>query len=185
MKVASVLAPSIYRMDNGSFRVIARVGNSRTGPRPKERRFPKGTALRGMRAWQEDQRAELRRLDLRPARGTLAEDVENYLTLVEPRLVSFKDRKYDLSQWLPRFGHHHRHTLEPNELQTQLNVWRLSGLSAQTCQTCNLRRTAISNLSRRWTASKRETRFLMCLGLNAPNRHPTHCLTRSSERRSM
>ena len=143
MKVASVLAPSIYRMDNGSFRVIARVGNSRTGPRPKERRFPKGTALRGMRAWQEDQRAELRRLDLRPARGTLAEDVENYLTLVEPRLVSFKDRKYDLSQWLPRFGHHHRHTLEPNELQTQLNVWRLSGLSAQTC---NLRRTAISNL---------------------------------------
>ena len=143
MKIASTPAPGIYRMDNGSFRVIARVGDRKTGPSPREKRFPKGTALRAMKRWQEDRRAELRRQDLRPARGTLADDVEQYLNLVRPRLVSFKDREYDVRQWLSRFGHRHRHTLEPNELQTQLNEWRLNGLSAQTC---NLRRTALSNL---------------------------------------
>lgn len=143
MKVEEVLAAGIYRMDNGSFRVVARVGDRKTGPRPKEKRFPAGTALRAMKRWQEDQRAELRRQDLRPAKGTLADDVEQYLKLVEPRLVSFQDREYDLRKWLLRFGHRHRHTLEPNELQTQLNEWRMSGLSAQTC---NLRRTALSHL---------------------------------------
>jgi site-specific recombinase XerD len=88
-------------------------------------------------------RAELRRLDLRPVKGTLAEDATHYLELVEPRLVSFRDRKRDLNEWLTRFGHRHRHTLEPNELQSQLNEWRATGLSAQTC---NLRRTALSHL---------------------------------------
>lgn len=143
MKVQSVIAPGIYRMDNGSYRVVARVGDRKTGPRPKEKRFPAGTAPRVMKRWQEDQRAELRRQDLRPVRGTLADDVERYLKLVQPRLVSFKDREYDLRRWLPRFGHRHRHTLDPKELQTQLNEWRLSSLSAQTC---NLRRTALSHL---------------------------------------
>jgi site-specific recombinase XerD len=143
MKVESVIAPGIYRMDNGTYRVVARVGDRKTGPRPKEKRFPTGTAPRVMKQWQENTRAELRRLDLRPAKGTLAEDVGQYLKLVEPRLVSFKDREYDLRQWLARFGHRHRHTLEPKELQTQLNEWRLKGYSAQTC---NLRRTALSHL---------------------------------------
>ena len=143
MKVESVLAPGIYRMDNGSYRVVARVGDRKTGPRPKEKRFPEDTALRTMKAWQEDARAEIRRQDLRPAKGTRADDVDQYLKLVKPRLVSFKDREYDLRQWLARFGHRHRHTLEPKELQTQLNEWRLKGYSAQTC---NLRRTALSHL---------------------------------------
>src|SRR6266852_2603449 len=58
MKVHSVVAPGIYRMDNGSYRVVARVGDRKTGPRPKEKRFPADTALRVMRGWQEDQRAE-------------------------------------------------------------------------------------------------------------------------------
>jgi hypothetical protein len=60
MKVESVLAPGIYGMDNGTFRVVARVGDRRTGPRPKEKRFPAGTALRTMRRWQDESRAELR-----------------------------------------------------------------------------------------------------------------------------
>jgi site-specific recombinase XerD len=143
MKVNAVVAPGIYQMDNGSYRVVARVGDRKTGPRPKEKRFPRETALRAMKRWQEDQRAELRRQDLRPAQDTLAADAEQYLQLVKPRLASFKDREYDLRQWLTRFGHRHRHTLEPNELQTQLNEWRLKGYSAQTC---NLRRTALSHL---------------------------------------
>jgi hypothetical protein len=86
MKVEKVIAPGIYRMENGSFRVVARVGDRKTGPRPKEKRFPANTALRTMKGWQEDTRAELRRQDLRPAKGTLADDVEQYLKLVQPRL---------------------------------------------------------------------------------------------------
>jgi site-specific recombinase XerD len=144
MKVEKVLAPGIYRMENGSFRVVARVGTKNHGTERRiERRFAPSAHLRQMKTWQEGQRAELRRQDIRPARGTLAEDVEQYLRLVKPRLVSFRDREYDLRQWLQRFGHRRRHTLEPKELQTQLNEWRLSELSAQTC---NLRRTALSHL---------------------------------------
>lgn len=143
MKVKAVIAPGIYLMDNDSYRVVARVGDRKKGPRPKEKRFPRDTALRAMKGWQEDQRAEMRREDLRPVKGALADDADHYLKLVQPRLVSFKDREYDLRQWLPRFGHRHRHTLKPTELQAQLNEWRLDGYSAQTC---NLRRTALSHL---------------------------------------
>ena len=79
MKVESVIAPGIYRMDNGSFRVVARVGDRKTGPRPREKRFPAGTASRVMRRWQDDQRAELRRLNIRPVKGTLSDDIDRYL----------------------------------------------------------------------------------------------------------
>ena len=98
MKVESVIAPGIYRMDNGSFRVVARVGDRKTGPRPKEKRFPKGTALRGMQAWQSDTRASLRRESLRPVKGTLADGVERYLVLPEVKaLVAYKDRVREIS----------------------------------------------------------------------------------------
>src|SRR6266581_4002460 len=59
MKVEKVIAPSIYQMENGSFRVVARVGDRKTAPSQKEKRFPSNTALRKMKAWQEDARAEL------------------------------------------------------------------------------------------------------------------------------
>ena len=97
MKVESVLAPGIYRMDNGSYRAVARVGDRKTGPRPKEKRFPKGTALRKMQAWQNDARAALRRETLRPVLGTLAADVERYLEkpLVKRRAASMILRQPD------------------------------------------------------------------------------------------
>jgi site-specific recombinase XerC len=94
----------------------------------------------------------------------LAADVERYLALKKPTLVLHKDREYDLRSWLPKFGHRHRHTLEPQELQLQMNEWR-TGLDilgkpvitgwdhrhqpvskALAARTCNLRRTALSNL---------------------------------------
>src|SRR4051794_22459772 len=98
----TAIKPGIYETPNGSFRVVARVGDRATGPKPKEKRYPKGTPVRKMLAWQEDQRAELRRTKLRPVRGTLAQDVETYLALVKPRLISFKGREYDTRRWLER-----------------------------------------------------------------------------------
>ena len=87
MKVEKVVAPGIYRMDNGTYRVVARVGDRKNSPRPKEKRFPRDASLKSMRAWQEDARAEIRRQDLRPAKGTLADDVGEYLKLVQPRFL--------------------------------------------------------------------------------------------------
>src|SRR4051794_19135515 len=105
MKVDSAIASGVYRMDNGSFRVLARVGDRKTGPRPKEKRFPSGTSLRDMKRWQEDQRAELRRQDFRPVRGTLAGDVPVYLQRMEGQLRHPKSRKHEIEAWLPMFGH--------------------------------------------------------------------------------
>src|SRR5687767_6456481 len=116
MKIDSPIAHGIYKMSNGSFRVVARVGDRKTGPRPKEKRFPKGTALRKMQVWQSDARAELRRLDLRPALGTLAADVERYLERSEVRsLASRKSRVADTRAWLPSLGHLRRDQITPND----------------------------------------------------------------------
>src|SRR5579864_154723 len=112
MKVQSVLAPGIYRMDNGSYRVVARVGDRKTGPRPKEKRFPTGTALRVMRRWQEDHRSELRRENVRPVRGTLVADVPIYLERMKGQLQHPSDRKHEIQAWLPSFGHRRRDAIE-------------------------------------------------------------------------
>src|SRR5580704_8375775 len=118
MKVESVIAPGIYRMDNGSYRVVARVGDRKTGPRPKEKRFPAGTALRVMKRWQEDQRAELRRENLRPVLGTLAADIERYLEKPEvKRLASYKTRISDTRDWLSALGHLRRDQVTADMVQ--------------------------------------------------------------------
>jgi integrase len=133
MKVESVLAPGIYRMDNGSYRVVARVGDRKTGPRPKEKRFPAGTALRVMRRWQEDQRAELRRENLRPVLGTLAADVERYLEKPEvKRLASCKTRLSDSRAWSTRFGQLRRDEIAAEQVQEQIEDWLKAGVKAWT-----------------------------------------------------
>lgn len=142
MKIQKVIAPGIYEMDTGSFRAVARVGDRKTGPPPKEKRFPGGTALRPMKRWQEDRRAEMRRLNLRPAKGTLADDIDRYLREVSGSIKFIKDRKREIEAWLPKFGHRHRHSIEAHEIREQLGEWR----KTYAAHTCNLRRTALSHL---------------------------------------
>ena len=133
MKVESVIAPAIYRMDNGSFRVVARVGDRKTGPRPKEKRFPKGTALRDTEAVATGPAAEMRRQDMRPALGTLAADVERYLERSEVRsLTSRKSRGADTRAWLPLLGHLRRDHITPSHLQQRIEEWRNAGIAVWT-----------------------------------------------------
>ena len=133
MKVASVVAPGIYKMDNGSHRVIARVGDRKTGPRQKEKRFPASTALRTMKWWQEDQRAELRRQDFRPVLGTVAADVERCLEKPEAkRLASYKTRLSDTRAWCNKFGHMRRDQITSEMLQEQIDGWGKTGVAAWT-----------------------------------------------------
>ena len=139
------VAPGIYRLDNGSYRVIARVGDRKTGPKPREKRFPSGTGLRVMKRWQEDQRAELRRQDLRPVRGTLSADMPRYLLLASRQLEHPKHRESELGAWLTRFAHRRRDSIETEELEEQVREWRQAGIAASTIRH---RLSALSSLYR-------------------------------------
>jgi hypothetical protein len=109
-------------MDNGSYRVVARVGDRKKGPPPKERRFPANMTLKKMKAWQEDVRAELRRQKIRPVLGTLAADVDRYLAKPEvTRLASSKTRLSDTRAWLSGFGHLRRDDISAEQVQQQTN----------------------------------------------------------------
>jgi site-specific recombinase XerC len=120
-------------MENGSFRVVARVGDRKTSPPPKERRFPAGTALRTMKGWQEDRRAELRRENLRPVLGTLSADVERYLAKPEvTKLGSYKARLSDCRAWLPELGHLRRDQIETAYLQHPVDDWLGKGVKPWT-----------------------------------------------------
>lgn len=132
MKVKSVVAPGIYLMDNGSYRVVARVGDRKTGPRPKEKRFPKDAALRTMKRWQGDQRAELHRQDFRPVRGTLSGDATRYLAVMDARLKHPDHRRKEMAAWFDRFGERRRDSIEREELRQQVLDWEAAGLAAST-----------------------------------------------------
>ena len=128
-----VVAPGIYQTANGGFRVVARVGDRKAGPKPKEKRFAKGTSLRKMQQWQQDARADMRRQSLRPVLGTLAADIERYLTKPEvQKLASYKTRLSDTRAWNERFGHLRRDELTPEMLQTQIEDWLKAGVAKWT-----------------------------------------------------
>lgn len=133
MKVARTISPGIYQMENGSYRVVARVGDRKTGPPPKEKRFPAGTALKAMKRWQEERRAELRRTQLRPALGTLAADVQRYIAHPEvTRLASSKSRKADTNAWVGPFGHLRRDQIAAEQIEQQIEKWRAAGIAVWT-----------------------------------------------------
>lgn len=86
-----------------------------------------------MKAWQEDQRAELRRQNLRPVLGTLAADVERYLEKPEvTRLASYKTRLSDTRCWLGGFGHLRRDQITSQSVQAQVDGWMKAGVKAWT-----------------------------------------------------
>jgi integrase/recombinase XerD len=126
------IAPGIYELPNGSFRVVARVGDRASGPKPKEKRFPKGTALRVMRTWQEDARAAMRRADIRPVTGTLAADAPRYQKIMNARLKHPKYRAHELGAWMPMFSERRRDSIEEEEIRQQVLEWEAEGLAAST-----------------------------------------------------
>src|SRR5262245_6068778 len=70
---------------------------------------------------------------MRPAKDTLAADVERYLALPDVRaLYSYKARLSDTRAWLPALGHMNRHTITPEMIARQLHIWQQQGSSANT-----------------------------------------------------
>ena len=111
----------------------------------REKRFPRETGMRTIRAWRTQTRASLQNMP-KGAKHTLAHDAKRYLDQIEGQLVSIRDRRRNLGTWVENFGHIRTLTLEHhvNELNGQLRQWRktLSGA------TCNHRRDALMNLVR-------------------------------------
>ncbi len=142
-KVVAAVAPGVYRLDDGSYRVVTYAGNSRVDQRRKEKRYPAGTGMREMKRWQANVRAALQRDGLRVQRDTLTADVPRYMRIMRRRLAAPKHRDHEIGAWLPNFGERRRHTIETEEVRKQILVWEEEGLAASTI---NHRLSALSQL---------------------------------------
>jgi integrase/recombinase XerD len=142
-RVTAVVARGIYKLDDGSFRVVAHAGNSRVNQRRKEKRFPPATGVREMKRWQNDVRATFQRDGLRLQRDTLAADVPRFMRVMEQRLICADHRDNEIRAWLPRFGQRRRHTIDTEDVRQQVMAWEAEGLAASTI---NHRLSALSQL---------------------------------------
>jgi site-specific recombinase XerD len=131
-KIVDKLAPGIYRLASGAFRVKVAYGNRQRGGAQRETTFPAGTGIREMKGWQTQQRASLQRQTMLPVRGTLEADIPNYLLRVDAVLEFPKHRKYEIESWLARFGGRRRHTITRQEIRHQVRDWLAEGVAAST-----------------------------------------------------
>lgn len=133
------MPPGIYQTAKG-WRVVACIGRGK-GKRT-ETTFPKGTALRAMRTWQEDARRDLRATP-RAAPGSLQADLEVYLPIKEATMppAGFRERTRLMGLWLGELGPRRpRAAVEPVEIRAALAKWELGGWSKGSC---NRARTAL------------------------------------------
>jgi hypothetical protein len=142
-KVVATVAPGIYRLEDGSYRVVAHVGNSRLSQRRKEKRFAADTGIREMKRWQANTRAALSREKLRIRRDTLTADVPRYMTVMKRRLKHPDLREDEINAWLPAFGERRRDAIEGEEIRQQVLRWEGEGFAGSTI---NHRLSALSQL---------------------------------------
>jgi integrase len=120
------------------------------GSNQRERRFPKGTDPKDIRAWKKDAIDDLEKL--RPAkidRGTFDADIVGYLKTLADRPRLQADRSLQLAWWSDqrddrgrRYGSRRRHTLTRQELRAPLSVL----LSTKSASTTRHYRTALFHL---------------------------------------
>ena len=132
------IAHGVYR-DNIGFEV--RVKHRR---QHKSQRFPAGTPLATMQAWQRRQMALIDLGQQTDGRATtLAQDAAKYLGLLSGRTKS--DTEDLLNHWLRLYGTQPRAALTAPLIHGQLLEWLRDGVAAQTC---NHRRRALVTLWR-------------------------------------
>ena len=141
--LAATLAPGIYKLDDGTYRVVAHAGNSRVNQRRKEKRFAVATGMREMKRWQANARAGFQRDGLRVQRDSLAADVPRFMRVMNQRLKRPEHREHEINAWLDRFGDRRRHTIETEDVRQQVLRWEGEGLAASTI---NHRLSALSQL---------------------------------------
>lgn len=127
------------RKRNNSFEVYGKAGLSRFS-----RRFPLDTPVPVMQIWRDGQLTTLRDATPRAITGSLDEAVAKLLKLESGRRQ--RDLEDLLSHWLVAFPRTSRLVLTPQQIQTQLDLWRTQGVAASTV---NHRRQALRSLYRR------------------------------------
>ena len=136
--------PKGIRITGGRYQAYVRVNG-----RLKTKTFPLGTMLVKMQHWREGARVALREGTYTNTTGTtLAVDAQRYLALVEG-MTTFDDREYHIDQWVNALGHRPRASIQPFDIQQQLELWRKTGSSdggPLAPATLNLRRTALQSL---------------------------------------
>ena len=123
-KIVGTVAPGVYRLASGGFRVRVAIGHSKRGGVQRDTTFPKGTSLRKMTGWQTDTRATLRRQRLVPVTGTAEADIPRYLDTLTHNLRLKKDRKAQLNAWLVDFRTRRRHTITRDDVRQQIKRWQ-------------------------------------------------------------
>lgn len=109
--------------DRNGFRVFVRINLGGTKTELRTKRFPEGTAISAMVAWQEAQREDARP---KAERGTLAADVAKYLGQVRA-MPSLSYRTRDLDAWIEVFGDLARAEITEDMIREQLQTWRKEG----------------------------------------------------------
>lgn len=109
----------------------------------REKRFPRGTAARTIRAWQDETRTALRRTYIPPSDvRTFEQDVTRYLAQVRT-MPTFAQRERHLELWTRALGGEvSRSAITKDQIRTVLQTWRAEHGPA----TCNKRRSALMHL---------------------------------------
>jgi integrase len=122
------------RLERGIYREgHAIAATVQVGSVQRERRFPLSTDRATIRRWREETRVALRYADARPARGTLAAEVERYLAQVQyldPATV--RSRRSELAQWTAALGRVDRGALTADQVRPVLARWRAAGAAPKT-----------------------------------------------------
>lgn len=134
------IAPGIYQ-DALGYAVVAHAAGQR-----REHRFPAGTPLKTMRAWQDDTRADLRETATDTAAallpGTLQAAVAAYLAPLRGKPL--RDARNLLRHWLDALPHYlPLEATTPALLRSVVTTWQQSGRAASTI---NHRRRALAAL---------------------------------------
>jgi integrase len=128
------IAPGIRRVGDSLVAEI-RIGNSRDGSQVRdEKKFPLGTDLAVMQAWQLHRRADgLLEAPTRAAAGTLAGDVPTFLATL-PAGQYRVDSEQLLAHWSAcDLGALPRHEIQRLDVISQIARWTEAGAAASTC----------------------------------------------------
>ena len=134
--------PNARRIATGIRRLRTRYqAYVRVNGRLHTKSFARATPLKKMQAWRTRTRLEYE--PRAGAEGTLAGNVEEYLTRVRA-MRTFEERRYHLELWVGALGGHRpRLTISPGEIDRVMQRWLREGLSPNSVKN---RRTALLHL---------------------------------------
>lgn len=82
------------------------------------------TPRKRIKGWQDETRAQLRKLVSSPVRGTFAADADRYLAAVKG-MAGIDERRKLIAAWVGIFGHRYRERIAAVEIRAQLEEWRV------------------------------------------------------------